>query len=390
MKRLPVLLLLCSLTNCKKNAVENLGQPEILSFMQPTDTTGATVTIVGRNFSKIPSNNKVTFNNADTVAFSSSNDTLQVSVPSGATTGLIEVKVYSKTAVSADTFYVGTGRWKRMADFPGGARSGATGFSIGNKGYITGGAGAQNYNDLWEYDMSSDQWTKKADFPGPPLTWAACFVLQGKAYIGFGQSNVSPYSSQAYYAYDPQTDTWTQMANIAFGAFTNSKPLGLVVNGTGYLIPNTGTNQVFEYDPTLDQWTGKGNFPGGGRVKAAGFSIGGKGYLVGGSSGNMGNIQGDCWEYDPTSDQWSQKASPPAVYDDVGFSIKGKGYVGNDFFFQRLFLEYDPVSDQWTHKAPFPGLASGDAVSFVVNDTAFVALGMYSNTISAEVWRFVP
>jgi N-acetylneuraminic acid mutarotase len=390
MRLLVLLLLLCSLTNCKKDPVETLGQPEILSFMQPTDTSGATVTIVGRNFSKTPSNNIVTFNTADTTAFSSSNDTLLVRVPSKATTGLIKVEVYSKTTVSADTFYVGTGRWKRMADFPGGPRSDAIGFSIGNKGYITGGAGTQNYNDLWEYDMRSDQWTQKANFPGLPLTNGVCFVLQGKAYIGFGQSDVYPYSSQAYYAYDPQTDTWTQMANIAIAVFTNLKPLGLVINGTGYLVPNTGTDQVFAYDPTVDQWTGKGNFPGGGRDGAAGFSIGGKGYLVGGSAGNMGNTQGDCWEYDPASDQWSQKASPPPLYKDVGFSINGKGYAGNDFFFQRLFLEYDPVADHWTHKAPFPGLASGDAVSFVVNDTAFVALGLYSNTISAEVWRFIP
>jgi hypothetical protein len=75
MKPLLVLLLSFCLVNCKKITVEDLGQPEIISFTQHVDTTGATVTIVGQNFSKIPSNNKVTFNTADTPAFFSSNDT---------------------------------------------------------------------------------------------------------------------------------------------------------------------------------------------------------------------------------------------------------------------------------------------------------------------------
>ena len=42
-----------------------------------------------------------------------------------------------------------TNVWTQKADFGGGARSGAVGFSIGSKGYIgTGGA-----NDFWEYDI---------------------------------------------------------------------------------------------------------------------------------------------------------------------------------------------------------------------------------------------
>jgi N-acetylneuraminic acid mutarotase len=239
--------------------------------------------------------------------------------------------------------------------------------------------------------MALDQWTKKADYPGLPLTGAASFILQGQAYVGFGQSNVSPFLSQAFYAYDPQTDSWTQKANITNGGETNLKPLALVIGAKGYLVHNTGSNDVFGYDPTSDQWTEKADFPGGGRVDATGFTIGGYGYLVGGSAGNAGVVQGDCWQYDTAADQWTLKTGPPiGLYDDVGFSINGKGYVGNDYFFQRLFLAYDPAADQWTYAAPFPGLSSGDAVSFVINDTAFVALGLYSNTISAEVWRFVP
>jgi len=390
MKIFLLLLLSLFIANCTKNADADLGQPAILSFTQHIDTTGAEVTIVGRNFSKTPSHNKVTFNTAATKAFFSTGDTLRVMVPTSATTGLIGVTVNNKNIYSVDTFYVGTGRWRKMADFPGGPRCCAVGFSIGNKGYIAGGSGTQNYSDLWEYDMALDKWTRRADFPDPSLNDAVCFVLSGKAYVGFGRSNIYPYSP-TFYAYDPQTDTWTQKTGLTYGVFSNLKALSIVVGGKGYLLQNPGGNAVYSYDPALDQWTTKAGFPGGGRNAAAGFSIGNKGFLVGGAAGNTGADQKDCWEYDPGTDQWTAKTGPRIeIYDDVGFSINGRGYVGNDFFFQKLFLEYDPVGDSWSLKAPFPGLASGGAASFVLNDTAFVATGQYSNTITSEVWRFVP
>src|SRR5579863_5729977 len=212
--------------------------------------------------------------------------------------------------------------------------------------------------------MTTDSWTRKADFPGLPLTNAVCFVLQGQAYIGFGQSNVYPYSSLQFFAYDPSTDTWTQKTALAADFATNLSPLGLSINGKGYLVTNPGSNAVFEYDPVLDQWTELSDFPGGGRLYASGFTIGNKGYLVGGGAGNTGASQRDCWQYDPGTDQWTRKADPPVeLYGDVGFSINGKGYVGNDEHYYRLFFGYDPVADRWTNSAPFPELSGSGAAS---------------------------
>lgn len=58
------------------------------------------------------------------------------------------------------------GKWYRVSDFDGLARGEATSFTIGNKGYLTGGYdGRKHLNDLWEYDMELDFWTQKASFP---------------------------------------------------------------------------------------------------------------------------------------------------------------------------------------------------------------------------------
>src|SRR5262249_10528417 len=77
--------------------------------------------------------------------------------------------------------------WTQKANFGGGAREGATGFSIGKKGYI--GLGAVypiSYKDFWEYDPDANTWTQKADFAGDGRLYAVGFTIAGKAYVGTG------------------------------------------------------------------------------------------------------------------------------------------------------------------------------------------------------------
>ena len=57
------------------------------------------------------------------------------------------------------------GKWHRVSDFDGLARSEATSFTIGNKGYLTGGYDARKHlNDLWEYDMEQDSWKNSVGY----------------------------------------------------------------------------------------------------------------------------------------------------------------------------------------------------------------------------------
>ena len=64
------------------------------------------------------------------------------------------------------------GTWVQMANFGGGKRVYAAGFSIGTIGYIGTGdtsgylgiTGAQK--DFWAWDQSTNIWTQKADFWG--------------------------------------------------------------------------------------------------------------------------------------------------------------------------------------------------------------------------------
>ena len=55
----------------------------------------------------------------------------------------------------------------------------AVGFSIGNKGYV--GTGYDNninyHNDFWEYDPATDTWTQKANFGGGARYGAVGFSI---------------------------------------------------------------------------------------------------------------------------------------------------------------------------------------------------------------------
>jgi YD repeat-containing protein len=92
-----------SITNSPASTVS------IWSFSPLGGAVGATVRINGTGFSATPSQNTVKFfNNKTATVTSASASLLVVTVPSGATTGVIKVTVSGSTATSADNFTVGT------------------------------------------------------------------------------------------------------------------------------------------------------------------------------------------------------------------------------------------------------------------------------------------
>ena len=130
------------------------------------------------------------------------------------------------------------GQWMKKASYNGVYRAYASGFTIGNYGYLCGGfygANKDYLNDLWEYDMSRNSWTQCADMPVAGRKAAVGFAVNGKGYITTG--SVKDGSSSYCVA-----DTW-------------------------------------EYDPATDAWTRKDDFKGGVRDGALAFSIGGYGYV---------------------------------------------------------------------------------------------------------------
>ena len=144
-------------------------------------------------------------------------------------------------------------------------------------------------------------------------------------------------------------------------------------------------------------WTRINDFPGALRQGATYFSLGNKGYIVGGSLSNYladaPTLTEEVWEFsDMNGGEWVQKKSFPGelrglmiAFTDGNFAYVGMGNGYNDIW------RYDPVSDSWSHVTDFPGKPRRYPMVFVLNHKAYIGLGTLGNAQSEnlhDVWEY--
>ncbi|MGB3077364.1 MAG: T9SS type A sorting domain-containing protein [Chitinophagales bacterium] len=286
--------------------------------------------------------------------------------------------------------------WTQKADFGGTARGGASGFSIGSKGYIgTGNTLGGLVNDFWEYDATTNAWAQKADFGGSVRRNAVGFSIGNKGYIGTGYSFAGPYLKD-FWEYDPANNSWTQKASVggagrflAVGFSIGSK--GYVGSGANFFVSPYYKYDFWEYDPATDTWTQKANFGAAGRYAATAFTIGNKGYVGTGYNAAEGNKK-DFWEYDPATDSWTQKAdfSGTARRSAAGFSLGTTGYIGTGYDgtnFTNDFWAYNPANDNWSQQANYGGSATWTAVGFSIGGSGYIGTG---ESYTKSFWAYTP
>ncbi|TAL58907.1 MAG: hypothetical protein EPN85_10490, partial [Bacteroidetes bacterium] len=304
----------------------------------------------------------------------------------------------------------GPGTWTQKADIPGGwpwpGTKATVGFSIGTKGYVgTGyyldGMGMSNNSaDFWEWDQATNVWTQKANFGGGLRANAIGFSIGNKGYIGTGLPSWlgTAIPKNDFWEWDQATNTWVQKANLPVG---RSKAIGFSIGSKGYIGMGLdgsyiAQNDLWEWDQATDTWTKKANFPGTARFNAVGFSIGTKGYVGTGAktatntspSHGAAGLMNDFWEWDQTTDIWTQKANfgGQVRHAAVGFSISGKGYIGtgldvNDYEVSD-FWEWDQAANAWTVKAYYPGISPSELFGFSIGCYGYTGGGMKFITMS--------
>lgn len=365
--------------------------PTITSFTPASGVIGTTVTITGTKFSTTLASNEVKINGISTVVTTASATQLKVTVPGGATTGKISVKVNGLTAVSATDFTVtvpAVTQWEAKTNLTGTARSHGVGFAVSGKGYIGLGINfITPLQDFWQYDATAGTWTQKANYGGGKRYKAAAFVVGDKAYVATG-INESGSEMKDLWVYDPALNTWTQKADyggtMTYGAFA------FTLNGLGYVGDG---GQMFAYDPAGNTWTTKKAYEGSGDIHTSYFAIGDKGYVGNGYAPITGE-QSDFWEYNPTTNDWTQKTNVPGNDrgEAIGFSINNKGYIGLGSNKEIDFYEFDPSNNTWTPKNNFPkagGLYGASA--FTIGSKAYVGTGNDTNVnASKSFYEFDP
>lgn len=207
--------------------------------------------------------------------------------------------------------------WTQKSDFGGTVRWRATGFSLQGKGYVgtgydEGKHGAWPFrSDFWEYDPATDKWSQKTDFPGKGRYDATGFCIGDKGYIGTGMEYLLDGTIfEDFWAYDPLTDSWEQRADFGGGRVKGA--IGFAIGNKGYLgtgsnfrfWPWTPTNEFWEYDPLTDSWLQIADAGIKPRIFATAFVLNNRGYMGTGSYADEDGrylYYNDFWEFAPAS-----------------------------------------------------------------------------------------
>ena len=222
-------------------------------------------------------------------------------------------------------------------------------------------------------------------------------VVDDKVYIIGGSlfdNNAGPFGLSTVEVYDPQTNTWRQVADMPTPR-TNAK--AAVVNGTIYVFGGYNSKDNFlqnwkmadhveAYDPLTDTWIQKKEMP----ISRFYFGLGvvaGKAYLIGGTTG-LGEGQEQRMDrvdiYDPATDTWAKGPKMPTRRNPGGVAVVGtriyviggegwplpKGWGAGPFL--GSIEEYDPINRQWQKKKDlleiknwFSSAVLGDAIYLI-------------------------
>jgi N-acetylneuraminic acid mutarotase len=142
-----------------------------------------------------------------------------------------------------------TNKWRVLtgSTYPDGPILFATGFSIGNYGYVTCGAGQSEFKSTYRFDPVDESWTPMADFLGTARQTAIAFVIGNLAYVGGGQKGYTQ-TYKDFYRYNPDNNTWASVGDI--GTKGRAWGIATAANGKGYL----GTGWDFGASFFNDWW----------------------------------------------------------------------------------------------------------------------------------------
>lgn len=293
--------------------------------------------------------------------------------------------------------------WTKLNDVGMGKRERSTGFSIGGLGYLCGGLDTAEviHKDLWAYDPQTDAWTQKADLPGSARRDAISFVVNNFAFVGSGMDSISGPTGNTlkdFWRYNPTSNSWSAIADFpGAGGEGVYFATGFAVGGKGYLCggktgPNLYSSQLWEYKPGNNQWIQRASFPGGVRYQMSSFVVGSKAYVGMGTDQNI--FKKDMYCYDPGANNWQAIAPFPGYERGAAstFTLDGRGFVclGNNGGLLSDLIEYNPQSDTWTLRAAFGGSERKSAVSFVIDNKAYVGTGKGYSGKKASLYVYAP
>lgn len=269
--------------------------------------------------------------------------------------------------------------WEQKSSMPAVGRHRSTALACGNRAYV--GLGHINavvdilYDDWWEYDPGTDSWSQKANFAGGLRYHASGFTIGNTMYVGTGRAPNSVLMTD-FWKYDPSSNTWLTVASFPGAARRGA--VGFEINGYGYVGTGSYYADFYKYNPVSNSWTAVAPLSTG-RISAVGMSLNGKGYC---GTGDVGGNSGDWWEYNPTANTWTQKTTYAGLprMEATGFAFDGKCFVGTgDNYSSGInyqdFWAWNPATNAWIQVADFGGSARRYLVAVTLGARVYAGTG---------------
>jgi N-acetylneuraminic acid mutarotase len=301
------------------------------------------------------------------------------------------------------------GNWSKTTPFKGRPRSGAIAFTIGSKAFVGLGYDGDDYiSDFYVLDISSGFWEAKANFPGIVRERAVAFSINGKGYVGLGYNRDEDKEELGdFWEYDPDANTWKQVAN--FGGSARYNTIGFSIGSKGYV--GTGydgdeyNSDFWEYDPATDVWKEIQSYPGEKIEGGLSMVVNGKAFICAGRNNGLYNT--NLWEFDPSGTEVAWTSRTPdddaSDYDDfkaavsrhdaVSFTIGSISYIVGGVASGATngsLYEFDATTYIWDARTSFEGSARSLAVAYVLDERAFVGTGQNGSSRFDDIWEFKP
>ncbi|NOZ35949.1 MAG: hypothetical protein GXO80_11700 [Chlorobi bacterium] len=208
------------------------------------------------------------------------------------------------------------GSWKDMGDFDGLAVKDAVAFTIKKIGYV--GLGTLENGTAVDYMYKFDptdrdpilhpygNWLKIGNFPGGKRTKAVCFKIGENVYVSCGMDETGVYKNDFWRCNQITGDYLNWVKRAPFPGTPRIDAVGLALGENGYIGTGLDVDSVrsdfWRYNPFINKWDQRAFYSGEPRYEAVGVGIkindnDYRGYIGTGWDGT--NYFSDFWHYRP-------------------------------------------------------------------------------------------
>jgi N-acetylneuraminic acid mutarotase len=281
-----------------------------------------------------------------------------------------------------------------------------------------GGDGDDSFNDTWGYEPASNTWTElKPSGALPPARHSHTMTYDPVTHrlIVFGGSDEDGMPLNDTWAYDPVTNTWTELKpsgtvpsqrswhSMAYDFNTRR----LMMFG-GYTGAGASLNDTWAYDSAANNWAElrpQGRIPPERTAAALAYDAVSHRLIMFGGRGETGNGLNDTWAYDSAANAWTllnpagTLPTPRDGHSMVYDQTRGRLviYGGRDSAGTSLddAWAYDSTANMWTRLEPSGLQPLGRVWHVMAYDPASGRLTMFSGqpqpwTYVNDIWTCTP